>query len=619
MSRVTFSAAAARAAKDTNLAGVDDDEDLDEEPGEEIESAPPLKVGEEREINSSGLRKKLLKSGCGWETPVSGDEVTGIGTARGIITCEVHYMGRLLDGRQFDSSRDTGETFTFKLGQGHVVSGLNQGILTMKKGEISLFTLPSALAYGDAGTNGIPPGSDIQFEVELISWLSVIDVCKDGGIVKKILSRGDGGQPSDLDEVTVKYQVKLLNGSVVDETSYGGFEFHINQGDELCHLCAALPKVLKTMEKGEKAVVTVQPHCLMILNMGSDVKGWFICMAHYRLLLIIRRFDGTRVTGARGRVTVVDILYNLLADVGYRGIATVVNVFLIVQYDAFGEHGRDAGNGFPMIPPHTVLNIDLELVSFKPVVDITGDMKVVKKVLKAGEGLRRPKDGESVSVRYIAKLEDGTVFEKFGFDGEGPLQFVIDEEQVITGLDQAAARMEKGEISLVTVKPEYGYGNNEVKRHLAAVPASATLIYEVEMIDFVKEKESWELNSREKIETAGKLKETGNSLFKSGKYQRAAKKYDKAIEYISDDESFEYDEQKMSKVLRVSCWLNSTACSLKLKDFQGATKLCSKVLDIESHNVKALFRRAQAYLETADLDLAELDVKKALEIDPHNR
>uniref|UniRef100_A0A1D1XE92 peptidylprolyl isomerase n=1 Tax=Anthurium amnicola TaxID=1678845 RepID=A0A1D1XE92_9ARAE len=106
MSRVTFSAAAARAAKDTNLAGVDDDEDIDDEPGEEIDSAPPLKVGEEREINTSGLRKRLLKVGRGWETPVSGDEVT------------VHYVGRLLGGSQFDSSRDRGEPFTFKLGQG---------------------------------------------------------------------------------------------------------------------------------------------------------------------------------------------------------------------------------------------------------------------------------------------------------------------------------------------------------------------------------------------------------------------------------------------------------------------------------------------------------------------
>ena len=44
-----------------------------------------------------------------------------------------------------------------------------------------------------------------------------------------------------------------------------------------------------------------------------------------------------------------------------------------------------------------------------------------------------------------------------------------------------------------------------------------------------------------------------------------------------------------------------------------------QVLELESTNVKALYRRAQAYIELVDLDLAELDIKKALEIDPDNR
>lgn len=47
--------------------------------------------------------------------------------------------------------------------------------------------------------------------------------------------------------------------------------------------------------------------------------------------------------------------------------------------------------------------------------------------------------------------------------------------------------------------------------------------------------------------------------------------------------------------------------------------LCIQVLELEGRNVKALYRRAQAYIQLADLDLAELDIKKALEIDPNNR
>lgn len=48
----------------------------------------------------------------------------------------------------------------------------------------------------------MPPNSVIQFEVELISWISVVDVRKDGGIIKKVLEKGNkDGKPGVLDEV----------------------------------------------------------------------------------------------------------------------------------------------------------------------------------------------------------------------------------------------------------------------------------------------------------------------------------------------------------------------------------------------------------------------------------
>lgn len=46
--------------------------------------------------------------------------------------------------------------------------------------------------------------------------------------------------------------------------------------------------------------------------------------------------------------------------------------------------GRDAENEYQSIPPNSELNIDLELVSFKPIVDVTGDSKVIKKILVEG-------------------------------------------------------------------------------------------------------------------------------------------------------------------------------------------------------------------------------------------
>ncbi|KAK2986155.1 hypothetical protein RJ640_019561, partial [Escallonia rubra] len=192
-------------------------------------------------------------------------------------------------------------------------------------------------------------------------------------------------------------------------------------------------------------------------------------------------------------------------------------------------------------------------------------------------------------------------------------------EQVIAGLDRAATTMKRGEQAILTIAPDYGFGNTEVKRDLAIVPPFATLLYEVEILDFIKEKAPWEMTTDERIAAAGVKKEEGNMLFNNGKYQRAGKKYDKAGDYVGEDAPFRDDDQKLVKSLRVACWLNGAACSLKLNDFQGAIKLCSKVLDVEFYNVKALYRRAQAYMETADLHLAEIDIREALETDPKNR
>ncbi|KAL6995332.1 peptidylprolyl isomerase, partial [Sarracenia purpurea var. burkii] len=285
---------------------------------------------------------------------------------------------------------------------------------------------------------------------------------------------------------------------------------------------------------------------------------------------------------------------------------------------AFGKRDCNSRNEFPLIPSNAVLNVDLELVSFKTVIDITGDYKVIKKILKEGEGTLTANEGAAVTIRYTAMLEDGIVFEKKGFD-EGPFEFITDEEQVIAGLDRGAATMKKREQAIFTITSEYGFGSTEVKRDLAVVPPNSTLLYEVEMLDFVKEKAPWQMTSQERIKAAERKKEEGNLLFKNGKYQRAGKKYDKAADYISEDTPFGDSDQKLLKALRVSCWLNGAACTLKLNNFLEAIKLCSKVLEVECYNVKALYRRAQAYLETADLHLAELDIKKALEADPQNR
>ena len=81
----------------------------------------------------------------------------------------VHYTGTLTNGQKFDSSYDRGTPFVFKLGDGQVIKGWEQGIPGMCVGEKIQLFIPPDLAYGDRGFgNLIPPKSSLQFEVELM-------------------------------------------------------------------------------------------------------------------------------------------------------------------------------------------------------------------------------------------------------------------------------------------------------------------------------------------------------------------------------------------------------------------------------------------------------------------
>lgn len=121
------------------------------EAGEKFLAENEKKEGVQK--TASGLQYKVITEGSG-PKPKATDTVT------------VHYEGKLIDGKVFDSSYERGEPVSFRLNE--VIKGWTEGVQLMNTGSKYELYIPSDLAYGETGNPNIEPNSVLIFTVELL-------------------------------------------------------------------------------------------------------------------------------------------------------------------------------------------------------------------------------------------------------------------------------------------------------------------------------------------------------------------------------------------------------------------------------------------------------------------
>lgn len=202
-----------------------------------------------------GIKKVVLDSPPpdSVDRPQEGDEVS------------VHLVANLLDGTELQSSRTEGTPFNFVLGKRplEVILGLELGVYTMKRGEVSKFTIAPRFAYEDMGYGKlIPPDATVVFEVELLDWKPDwkidVDLFGDGRAIKTATKKGFGKvNPKINDEVIVSVTVTGNSGNILEE--YKQIAHRCGCGSQdFGSLSRIVTEALKTMIEGETAKVSLR-------------------------------------------------------------------------------------------------------------------------------------------------------------------------------------------------------------------------------------------------------------------------------------------------------------------------------------------------------------------------
>jgi peptidylprolyl isomerase len=110
--------------------------------------------------------------------------------------------------------------------------------------------------------------------------------------------------------------------------------------------------------------------------------------------------------------------------------------------------------------------------------------------------------GDKVTVFYVGKLTNDTVFDASSKHGYQPFSFVTGRGQVIPGWDSVMKYLHAGDKVTMRIPPAMGYG----ARNMGAIPPNSTLIFDVEVLDVKPKPTPWDAKGKDTITTPSGLK-----------------------------------------------------------------------------------------------------------------
>ncbi|XP_023394270.1 peptidyl-prolyl cis-trans isomerase FKBP5 [Pteropus vampyrus] len=278
------------------------------------------------------------------------------------------------------------------------------------------------------------------------------------------------------------------------------------------------------------------------------------------------------------------------------------------------EYAYGSAGSIPKIPSNATLFFEIELLDFKGE-DLFEDGGIIRRIKRKGEGYSNPNEGATVEIHLEGHC-GGKMFDcrdVIFIVGEG------EDHDIPIGIDKALEKMQREEQCILYLGPRLSSRSSYCLFLLASADAFS-FCSSNHCHKFTQQaKESWEMDTKEKLEQAAIVKEKGTVYFKGGKYLQAVIQYGKIVSWLEMEYGLSEKESKASESFLLAAFLNLAMCYLKLREYTKAVECCDKALGLDSANEKGLYRRGEAQLLMNEFESAKGDFEKVLEVNPQNK